>query len=437
MACSFASLLLALCVASLALVAGCADGARPEGAAASGSESDALVADSVIVADPGATSAAEVLEDRVRLPLAVAERYRALAPGSIFVGARGAASGKNPDGFLRRVISVAVDGDALVVRTAAATLTDAILRGVVRTSSGGFAIDDHGADSQSLTSSGVKPLTRNELKSISIDFADEPLFDGEDSVDVGGKQVRFVENIRLERALLTAKPIVDLDLRIHDGKVSRFVAKVEGNLDASIQAVANVTADGVVDEQTLAELRTRKHDVTRVLYRSPHVALPTFAVGGVPISPSVEFRVTLRCSLAFGGPLVARAGVEAKSYVRLGAVYDEGVWGPPIRSEFDIKPSFTMERGGQIDARCAIEVDAELFAYGTSGVTMTVAPYVDFGVKPEATLTDFPQSYRFRVDAGATGAMHGRAAVFGVLASDLDRPITTWNAPALLEGSGH
>jgi len=425
------SLPILACLALLAPIAGCADGSSGEAGAPSGAESDALVADSVIVADPQATAAAEVLEDRVRLPLAVAERYRALAPGSIFVGARGATSSKNPNGFLRRVTSVAVEGDALVLTTTGATLTDAILRGAVRTSSGGFSIDDHGADSQSLT--GVRPLTRNELNGIAIDFADEALFDGEDSVDVGGKKAHFVESIRLERAVLQAKPVVDIDLRIHDGKVSRFVAKVEGNLDTSVKALATVTGEGVIDAQTLGELRSRKHEVKRVLYQSPHVSLPTFAVGGVPISPSVQFTVTLRCELAFGGPLVAHAGVEAKSYVRLGAVYEDAAWGPPIRSEFDIRPSFTLDRGGEIDARCAIEADAELFAYGTSGVTMTVAPYVDFSVKPEATP---PDTYRFRVDAGATGAMHGRAAVFGVLAADLERPLTTWKAPGLLEGVG-
>lgn len=416
-------------IACLALAAGCA--ASPEGAdGAAEPEGDALVAGAVVVADPDATTEAEVLEDRVRLPLAVAERYRTLAPASIFVGARGAPTGKNPNGFLRRVTSVAASGDALVVMTTPAILTDAILRGAVRTSSGGFSIDDHSSVSQSL-----KPLTRNELKGIAVDFADEPLFEGDEIVEVAGKTARFVESIRLERALLTSTPVVDIDLRIHDGKVSRFVAKVEGNLDASIRATATVTGEGDLDEQTFAELRTRKHEVRRVVYQSPHIALPTFAVGGVPISPSVQFTVTLRCTLAFGGPLVAHAGVEAKSYVRLGGVYDGAAWGPPIRSEFDIKPSFTLERGAEADARCAIEADAELFAYGISGVTMSVAPYVDFGVKaePKASVTA-PQSYRFRVDAGANGSMRGRAAVFGVLPTDLDRSLVDWKAPALLEG---
>jgi hypothetical protein len=413
-------------LAVIALAAGCANGAEEEPAFEGGA--DALVAPHVVVADSRATQSAEVLEDRVRLPGAVAERYRALAAGSIFVGARGAAASKNPDGFLRRVVSVSEEGGALVVVTTRASLTDAIVHGAVRTSSNGPPIDDHGADSQSL-----RPLTRKELNGISIDFADKPLFDGVDEIEIAGKKARFVESIRLEHAVFSSKPAVDIDLRIRDGKVSRFVAKVEGNLDTSVRAVASVTAEGDVDDAMLAELRTRKHEVKRVLFQSARVPLPSFAVGGVPVSPSVQFTVTLHCQLAFGGPLLAHAGVEARSYVRLGAVYDGAGWGPPIRSEFAIKPSFTLDRGGEIDARCAIEADAELSAYGDSGITMSVAPYVDFGVKSDGAT---PQAYRFRVDAGADGSMHGRADVFGVRPEDLQRKLVEWKAPALLEGTG-
>jgi hypothetical protein len=413
---------------AIAALAGCADGVASDAGGVEG-ESDALVAATVIVADPTATSSAEVLPDRVRLPLAAAGRYRTLAPANVFVGARGAPDGKNPDGFLRRVTSVAVEGDTLVVMTTPATLTDAIVHGALRTSSGGHAIVDHGAGEQSLTT-----LSRKELRGISIDFADEPLFDGEDAIEIAGKKARFVESIRLERAVLSATPVVDVDLRIRDGKVSRFVAKVEGNLDTSVRATAVVTGEGDIDAQTLAELRTRKHEVKRVIYQSPRVPLPTIAVGGVPISPSVQLKVTLRCTLAFAGPLVAHAGVEAKSYVRLGAVYDGAAWGPPIRSDFDIKPSFTLDRGGEIDARCAIEAGAELFAYGTSGVTMSVAPYVDFGVKAEAQGAAASPAYRFRVDAGATGAMHGRSDAFGIRPEDLERNLVEWKARSVLEG---
>jgi hypothetical protein len=412
------------------LLLGCA--ASGDGEEEIGEVEGAQVAAAVVVADSKATAVAEVLEDRVRLPLAVADRYRSLAPGAIFVGARGAAKSKNPDGFLRRVVAVSSEGDALVVTTVPATLTDAIVRGAVRTSSGGNSLDDHGTESTSL-----RPLSRNELRGIEIDFAGKPLFENVDEVDVAGGKARFTESITFERALLTAKPVVEVDLRIADGKVSRFVAKVEGHIDTSARATATVTAEGDVNDATLAELRARKHDVRRVIFQSPRVALPTMSVGRVPVSPSVQFTVSLHCNLAFGGPLLANAGVEAKSYVRLGAVYQDAAWQPPIRSDFDIRPSFTMDRGGQVDARCAIEVDAELFAYGTSGVTMSVAPYVDFGVKPSsgAPALGVPEAYRFRVVAGANGAMRGRADVFGVRPEDLDRALVEWNAPEALEGS--
>jgi len=403
----------------LALATGCAAGSTAD---LTMGESEALVASSVVVADPRATQAAEVTADRVVLPLAVADRYRTLGAGSIFVGARGAAMGKNPDGFLRRVVSVSEEAGALVVITTRASLTDAIVHGAVRTSSAGPANDS--LDTQSLTTLG-----RKELSGIAIDFADQPIFDGSDDVEVEGKKAHFAESIRLEHAVLTARPVVDIDLRIRDGKVSRFSSKVEGNIDTSVRAVATVTSEGDLDPAILAELRTRKHEVRRVLYQSPRVALPNLAVGGVPISPSVQFTVTLHCQLAFGGPLVAHAGVEAKSAVRLGASWDGAAWSPPAASAFRIEPSFTMEKGGEIDARCAIEADAELSAYGDSGITMSVAPYVDFSVKADGA------AHRWTVDAGAVGSMRGRADVFGVRPEDLEKKLVDWKAPALLEGS--
>ena len=420
---TFASFRLCSLVAFVALGMGCAASAPPD--VATDGEADALVAPSVVVADSKATQSAEVLAGSIRIPAAAAERYRALAPGSIFVSARGPVASKNPDGFLRRVVSVSDEAGTLVITTTRAALTDAIVDGSVRTSSSGSAIDGYGTTgAQSIT-----PLTRKELSGIAIDFADKPLYEGVDDIAIGGKKAHFVESIRLDHAVFSSKPAVDIDLRIKDGKVSRFVSKVEGNLDTSVSATATVTAEGDVDPAILAELRTRKHEVKRVLYQSPRIALPNFAVGGVPVSPSVQFTVTLRCQIAFGGAIVAHAGVEATSYVRLGAVYDGTAWGEPIRSDFTIKPSFTMDHGGAIDARCAIEADTELSAYGDSGITMTVAPYVDFGVKAAAS------GYHFRVDAGADGEMHGRADVFGVRQEDLTRKLVEWKAPSLLEGN--
>gem|GEM_PF-4779807 len=425
---SFSSLLLharALALGTLAAAAsaGCAVGVSTGEAPGVG---DAQVASAVVVADPRATAAAEVDADHVRLPSAVAERYRAMPAGAIFVGARGSTTGRNPDGFLRRVVSVADEGGALVVTTTPATLTDAIVRGALKTSSGERGIDGEGASEQS-----IRPLAREQLRGIAVDFSDPSLFAAVDEVTVGSNRARFVEKVRLDRAVMTAKPVVDLDVRIEDGKVSRFVAKVEGNLDTSVRAHASVTAEGDVDAAILSELRTRRHDVERVIFKSSRIALPTFAVAGVPVSPAVQFTVTLRCSLAFGGALEADAGVEARSYVRLGGIYQDGEWLPPIRSTFDIRPSFDLQRGGEIDARCAIDASAELSAYGVGGVVLGVTPYVDFDV---SAASGPPSVHRYTVKAGATGNLRGRAEIFGVDPAGFERQLTEWQSPVLLEG---
>jgi hypothetical protein len=411
-------------VAVVAIGAGC--GVLPEEEPATGdetSEAEVHVADGVVVADPNATLAAEVSNDRVVIPASAGQRYRTMAPGTIFVGARGPSTSKNPDGFLRRVSSVNVEGDRLVVVTSPAALTDAIVGGSLKTSTGGGKVDDH--------------LTTGSFKGMEIDFSDKTLFDNVDDITAGDKQASFHESITLERAVLTMRPAVDVDVRIQDGKVTRFTAKVEGNLDSSIKAIANVSATGTVDEDVIAALKAKKHEIDKPLYQSKRMALPTFSVGRIPVSPSVQFSVSLKCTLAFGGAVHANAGVEAKSYVRLGGVYENGTWGTPIKSDFDIRPSFEVTRGAEIEARCAIVANAELFVYGTSGITMSVAPYLDFDVAAGAkSVSDLgPRPYVWKVNAGAVGSMHGRDGVFGLPASDLERDLVDWKAKAPLEGS--
>jgi hypothetical protein len=423
---SFALRLLAS-VAVLATGAGC--GLLPEGTAdddtvtGETSEAEVRVADGVVVLDSNAVPLAEVSNDRVSIPAAAGERYRAMLPGTVFVGARGPASSKNPDGFLRRVTAVAIEGDRVVVTTTAAALNDAIVAGSVTTSSGGGKVDDH--------------LTAGTFKGMEIDFSDETLFDNVDDITVGEKSASFHETITLERAVLTARPTVDVDIRIQENKVTRLTAKVEGNLDSSIRAVANVSSTGEVDEEILAALKAKKHEVTKQLHQSKRIALPTFSVGKIPVSPSVQFTVSLKCGFAFGGAVHANAGVVAKSYVRLGGMYDNGTWKPPIRSDFDIQPSFEVTRGAEIQARCAIVADAELFVYGTSGVTMSVAPYLDFDVATGAkSVKDLgPAPFVWKVQAGATGSMRGREGIFGLGAADLDRDLVDWKAATPLEGS--
>jgi hypothetical protein len=65
---------------------------------------------------------------------------------------------------------------------------------------------------------------------------------------------------------------------------------------------------------------------------------------------------------------------------------------------------------------------------------MSVAPYVDFGVKAEAQGAATSPAYRFRVDAGAMGAMHGRSDAFGIRPEDLERNLVEWKARSVLEG---
>lgn len=403
-----------------ALAIGCAN--EPSDEASEETAPLSVVAPSVVVADPQTTQASEVYEDRIRLPRAVAGRYRSLPTGSIFVGARGDAESKNPDGFLRRVTSVSDDADFVVIATTKASIGDAILNGNIRTSNGGQTIDDHGA----VETASRTPDASRGFRGIRLDLPPESIFDGVDEIDIGGTKTRFLESVRIDGGTFVSKPVVGVDLRIRDGKVERFASKIEGNLETSLHTTATVIAEGDVNEHVLAALRSRRHVTDRVLYRSPQLPLATVDVGGVPISASAQFSVTLHCEIAFGGPLVAHSGLEANSYVRLGGSYDRvSGWTPIAASEFVIKPSLSLDRASEVQAVCAIRADASLSAYGDSGITMSVAPYVAFAVEGNETPTP---TFRYRSEGGARGSMRGDARVFGLLPENLDRELGTWTA---------
>jgi hypothetical protein len=402
---------------------------------AESTESNVQLAPTVVVADAPSSNAAEVLPDSLKIPDAVGKRYASLAAGTVFVGARAMSArgsakedNKNPDGFLRRIDSIRHENGAVVIMTKPATLTDAVLNGAVRTSStGGGSID------------GNELRAGKDFK-IELDFGSSTLFENVDEIETALGKTRFTESIKIETGRLFAQPAVDIDLTIRGGKVGRFMSRVQGELDTSIKARAEVKAAGPVSAETARLLRERPHEISKVVYQSDRIPLPTFSVGEIPVSPAVEFTVTMRCKLEFSGPLVATAGVDAKSYVRLAAVQTNGEWAPPAQSDFEIKPSFVLERSSEVAAHCALETDAKLSAYGATGLTMTVAPYVDFNVGSARIMIDDGSKLRqgvplWTASAGATGSMKGSGDVFGLLAAKLDQPLVEWKAPKALQGA--
>ncbi len=411
----------------MALVAACT--ASPEDTDGEGlAEEDATLAASVVVASPRAAAAANVEENRIVLPISDAGELRGLEPGAVLVSARGPSGGHNPDGFLRRVASVSENGDSLVIQTSPATLTDAIVRGSMHASSAGprAVYDDEAPE----PASALRPLSKTDLRAVDVDFGGAMLFENTD--EIGG--ARFVESIYIDEGHLRAKPSVDVSLDIRDGRVSSFTAKVEGAMDTTMRASALVTAEGSFDEGTLASLAERKHEISRLVYQSRKIALPNVMIGRVPVSPSVQFTVTLRCTLSFGGPLEAQAGVDATSFVRLAAMYRRGLWAPPAASDFDVHPVFGITRGRSAAARCSLDTSAELSAYGVGGVTMALSPYLDFDVRTENPAGATP-ALHYRVLAGANGTMRGKADVLGVRQEDLSRDLFEWKSTKPLEGT--
>lgn len=376
-----------------------------------------VVAPNVTVVDRTLADDIEVAPDRVALPLPGASAYRELAAGTVIVGERGEREDtKNPDGFLRRVRSVRVVGATLEIETEDATMADAIIDGSVVTSTSRL-----GEPSTSSTRS-VRPLVTKAFQGIDQDFSGRSIY--RHTEKVGATSVE--ETVTLKRAHLVAKPAMNLDLRIRRGRVQRFEATVQSTLDAELDLEAVVSANGGIDA---AALRAHPRSAKVVLLETPRLPLPTIFIGVVPIVTSVQFTVSLDCSMTFAGTITANAGAKTNAFVRLGATYEDGAWKPPITSQLDIEPHFTMTGNGALEARCALDAEAHVRAFGVGGVALGVGPYVSLGVEgPSPDLS-------WQLRPGARAHMSGYASLFGKTLGSFDRELYDWQSPRVIRGS--
>lgn len=437
-------------------------------------EANVELSPTVVVADKPTSNATEVLPDSLRIPAGVAQRYANLAPGTIFVGDRAAGaedpapttapandtkdggkedgggagtakdggaaevgdggapeantgSSKNPDGFLRRIEAIRTEDGVIVMTTTPAKLTDAVLNGAIRASTGGGV----SIDGESHASAGKE-------FPINLDIGSSTLFENVDVVDVDGKKTSFDESIEIETGRLSVNPSLAIDLMIREGKVGRFTALVQGQFDTSIDARVEVKPTGPISRDTARLLRGLPHEVSKVVYTSNPIPLSTFNVGGIPVATSVEFTVTMRCTMKFSGPFLAYPGFGARSFLKLSAIQTTGEWQPPSTSDFEIIPYFDLKKSSEIEGHCALETMARLSAYGSPGIVMTVVPYVDFRVGSSPVLIDDGDKLRHGppgslATAGVKGWLKGSADVFGI-GEPLDQQLADWHSSETLQG---
>jgi hypothetical protein len=242
---------------------------------------------------------------------------RGYEPGTIVVGSTNG-------GYLRRIVSVQVDGQNLIAWTDFASLDEVILEG-------GFSTEiDLG----------------NEGRSNLIDLSGTTIYHG----DVGPAEL----NIGLERGVLDINPALIIDGDWGWDGLEKF------KMDLGIDMVADIK--GTITSTDDVRIGKGKDVWT-------HNVPFTFAIGPVPVVGTVELELSVGARVNIGGKASVTAGIYAdykahnkKKYTTSGGWVDEDY------SEGSFNPiAPTLEIENKAKANIYIQLDTFVKMYGVAG----------------------------------------------------------------------
>lgn len=304
--------------------------------------------------------------------------YTYAAPPKLELGSGDVIVGKEGGGYLRRVTSASVEGNAIVALTEEAAITDAIANLQV--------------------SVPIDPNARRAAIPV-IDLTGKVLFDE----TVQGVPV----TVTVERGSLDFQPSLVLDLDIQRLKLKRIAATTKGTITLALDL--KLTVGGSATFQRELDLS----GPTANLYTYPFVfAVPT-PIGPLPVAGTVELDAFagLAATVTAQGSLTV--GAEGSSSLALTAAWQDGAW------SVDNEPSFTATlHRPQVQtllttgARVYVRPELRVKLYGVVGPYATVTPSLDASVTAGA-----PPAVS--VKGCIAGKVGVAAKIFGIELADL------------------
>ena len=276
----------------------------------------------------------QVAADSLRAGGAAAAALRGVTAGDVLVSATGM-------GFLRRVVGVSRDGDALVIATAPASLDDALVEGVLHAHQDLLAPGERAADRLV----DVPPLT--------VTFDELPLVeDGDARAALAGS--------------VTLHPYLDVDLAVSRARVQSFRLVLHGDLDASVDL--DVTAG---------------HELSRSFEKTVWSAPPTVLtqwIGPVPVVEVVSLSLVASGEAHAGVTgSVTLGGVDAQATLAAGAQYNANAgWSGVGEHTLTLtaaapSASIVAHAGGSV----TVQARADIRFYDLAGPYVYVGPYAN------------------------------------------------------------
>ncbi len=344
-------------------------------------------------------AAADITVDAgtLRFPKSAHANLAAVVAGNVLIGERGL-DAKNPEGFLRKVVSVDVTASEYVVHTEAASLVDAFsaldFQATVELPEGA------GASTQGMRTLGTGT---GPTKTI-VDFSGRQLLRASGSVAVNpasgqAHTIGYETSLTVTKGSLTFTPRWDVGAQI--GRISldpRQLLKEAhaigtGSLDAQVEVQAKLALTGNPTGDDLSAL------IAQAITGNPSsvladtdMTLASINLGALSAPASAHFHAELACTVDWGGTVDVVVGANANATLSAGFRYANQAFTPVFEksgSFSPVGPNYTL--GGAVHVLCEVVPRFDLRLFGVATGALWARPYVSLGAEAECATTTGPQ----------------------------------------------
>lgn len=366
-------------VASAALLAACGGG--PDEGAEEAIE--AIVRPTTFVVDAKAGDDVEVKADRLVFRRAGHEDLLEHRAGDVVASSAG---------FLRRVVAIRDEGDAIVVDTAPASIEDAIEQGRVR----GHVVADQ--------SGGLAPQGLTDAVKLVVPPTHVPL-GAAGSIDVVAGELDY-------------KPELDVDLLVRRGAVQRLKVVAGGSATAKMRVRFDLHKDADAGGPWLHLDGKNGMELASV----PAVRTIVW-IGAVPVVITVRMQLLLDHEIDVSGDASGELALDLGAGLRAGIARENGEWQSIGSSNFHIAPQGTVSSpANTVAGNVTLQARVAVSFYELAGPYVGLEAYTGIGHESTPAGQNWFGQLGIRGLAGVEAGLFGKA-VAGYQVQVFDRHV--------------
>lgn len=322
---------------------------------------------------------ADVRTDRIVFPDSTFDRLSSRRAGDILISDRQApgTSGKNPAGFLRKVVSIARSDEGVVVMTSDASLPEAVneLTLHTRLQTPKFGIDGPVHP----TSTTIHPLAGGSTTVRALDFSGKKLFERQVvGKAADGTEIPYTIHETVDTGTLDFAPSYDVNAKVGFLKLESFSLTGAGPFEADLAMSAGLKLDPAAASKELENKPiTYSHSEALADY---DVQIDSIKIGRLSIPATVHFHATLDCELSFTAPAEVKVHGHASGNVTAAVSYADKKLSSSSNHTITAKvdsPEYTTK--GFARAYCTVNPTFQIEFFRQQTVTLTANAYEGAG----------------------------------------------------------